>query len=82
MDRLVFTSLGSITNQTHIRAQITNNLANVSTVGFKQSFAVASESVNVQGQGFSTRTSLETIGQDVINLKPGVSNRTGRAKDR
>ena len=81
MDRLVFTSLGSITNQTHIRAQITNNLANVSTVGFKQSFAVASESVNVQGQGFSTRTSLETIGQDVINLKPGVSNRTGRAMD-
>ena len=50
MDRLVFTSLGSITNQTHVRAQITNNLANVSTVGFKQSFAVASQSVDVQGE--------------------------------
>ena len=81
MDRLVFTSLGSITNQTHVRAQITNNLANVSTVGFKQSFAVASQSVDVQGEGFATRTSLETVGQDVINLQPGVTNRTGRAMD-
>ena len=81
MDRLVFTSLGSITNQTHVRAHITNNLANVSTVGFKQSFAVASESVNVEGQGFATRTSFKTTGQDVINLKPGISNRTGRAMD-
>jgi len=73
--------LGSITNQTHVRAQITNNLANVSTVGFKQSFAVASQSVDVQGEGFATRTSLETVGQDVINLQPGVTNRTGRAMD-
>ena len=81
MDRLVFTSLGSITNQTHVRAQITNNLANVSTVGFKQSFAVASQSVDVQGKGFATRTSLKTVGQDVINLQPGVTNRTGRAMD-
>ena len=81
MDRLVFTSLGSITNQTHVRAQITNNLANVSTVGFKLSLAVASQSVDVQGEGFATRTSLETVGQDVINLQPGVTNRTGRAMD-
>ena len=38
MDRLIYTSLGSITNQSAVRAQITNNLANVSTVGFKESF--------------------------------------------
>ncbi len=81
MDRSVFSSLGSITNQSHLRAQITNNLANVSTVAFKQSFAVASQSMDVEGEGFSTRTLFKTIGQDVINLQPGVSNRTGRAMD-
>jgi flagellar basal-body rod protein FlgF len=51
MDRLIYTSLGSITNQSAVRAQITNNLANVSTVGFKESFALASQSSDVEGEG-------------------------------
>ena len=35
MDKLAFTALASINNQANMRTQITNSLANVSTVGFK-----------------------------------------------
>jgi|MDTG01.4.fsa_nt_gb flagellar basal-body rod protein FlgF len=81
MDRLIYTSLGSITNQSAVRAQITNNLANVSTVGFKESFALASQSSDVEGEGFNSRSSVKMNMEDIIDLKPGVSNRTGRAMD-
>ena len=52
MDRLAFTSLAAVNNQSEIRAQITNNLANVSTIGFKESFALASKTVDVDGPGY------------------------------
>ena len=81
MDRLAFTSLAAVNNQSEIRAQITNNLANVSTVGFKESFTLASQSVDVKGDGFASRSSVTVDSKDVINLMPGVSNRTGRAMD-
>ena len=79
MDRLAFTALGAITNQDAARAQITNNLANISTVGFKESFAMASKSMDVEGDGFNSRAAVTTDTNDMINLSPGVSNRTGRA---
>ena len=79
MDRLAFTSLAAVNNQSEIRAQITNNLANVSTVGFKESFALASKTVDVEGAGFDSRSSVTVESQDIINLTPGVTNRTGRA---
>jgi flagellar basal-body rod protein FlgF len=81
MDRLAFTALGAITNQDAARAQITNNLANISTVGFKESFAMASKSMDVEGDGFNSRAAVTTDRNDMINLSPGVSNRTGRAMD-
>ena len=81
MDRLAFTALGAITNQDAARAQITNNLANISTVGFKESFAMASKSMDVEGDGFNSRAAVTTDTNDMINLSPGVSNRTGRAMD-
>ena len=81
MDRLAFTSLAAVNNQSEIRAQITNNLANVSTIGFKESFALASKTVDVKGAGFDSRSSVTVESQDIINLTPGVTNRTGRALD-
>ena len=81
MDRLAFTSLAAVNNQSEIRAQITNNLANVSTIGFKESFALASKTVDVDGAGFDSRSSVTVESQDIINLTPGVANRTGRAMD-
>ena len=81
MDRLAFTSLAAVSNQSEIRAQITNNLANVSTIGFKESYALASKTVDVDGAGFDSRSSVAIESQDIINLMPGVTNRTGRAMD-
>ena len=81
MDRLAFTSLAAVNNQSEIRAQITNNLANVSTVGFKESYALASKTIAVAGDGFESRASVAIETSDVINLKPGVPNQTGRAMD-
>ena len=81
MDRLAFTSLAAVNNQGEIRAQITNNLANVSTIGFKESFELASKTIDVVGDGFNSRASVDIDAVDVINLKPGVPNQTGRAMD-
>jgi flagellar basal-body rod protein FlgF len=77
MDRLAFTSLAAVNNQSEIRAQITNNLANVSTVGFKESFALASQTVDVKGDGFESRASVAVDSKDIINLMPGVPNASG-----
>ena len=81
MDRLAFTSLAAINNQAEVRAQMTNNLANVSTVGFKQTFEIASKGVQVEGEGLNTRTIFEVETVSLINLSPGVPNNTGRAMD-
>ena len=81
MDRLAFISLAAVNNQSEIRAQITNNLANVSTVGFKESFALASKTVDVDGAGFDSRSSVTVESQDTINLTPGAVKRTERAMD-
>ena len=41
MDKLAFTALASINNQANMHVlQITNSLANVSTVGFKDTFSL------------------------------------------
>lgn len=39
MDKLVYTALGAIVNQTAQRVQLTNDLANVSTIGYKRSIS-------------------------------------------
>jgi len=81
MDKLAFTALASINNQSHQRAQITNSLANVSTVGFKDSFSLAEQSSQVKGEGFNTRVLPGMAQQEVINLSPGAINMTGNIMD-
>ena len=49
MDKLAFTALASIDNESNKRAQITNSLANVSTIGFKDSFSLAEQSIQIKG---------------------------------
>ena len=46
MDKLVYTALGAIVNQTAQRVQLTNDLANVSTVGYKRSISARPETVS------------------------------------
>jgi|TARA_B100000809_G_scaffold266289_1_gene328282 flagellar basal-body rod protein FlgF len=81
MDRLAFISLAGITSQAEIRAQITNGLANVSTVGFKESLASVDETLETNGLGFNTRVAPSSPSQEFISLAPGTINSTGRAMD-
>ena len=81
MDRLIFTSLKSVTEQRVRREMLTNEIANVSTVGFKRSFESATRTIKVQGPGFDSRFMPVLEQRDVINLEPGVRMVTGRKLD-
>ena len=81
MDRLVFTSNATIKEQATARQVLVNDLANVSTVGFKSSYDVALQSVKVEGAGFDTRYQAQTIARDLIRMDPGPVMATGRPMD-
>jgi flagellar basal-body rod protein FlgF len=81
MDRLVFTSNATIKEQATARQVLVNDLANVSTVGFKSSYDSALQSVKVEGPGFDTRFQAQTIARDLIRMEPGPVMATGRPMD-
>jgi flagellar basal-body rod protein FlgF len=81
MDRLVFTSNTTIKEQATARQVLVNDLANVSTVGFKSSYDVALQSVKVEGAGFDSRYQVQTISRDLIRMDPGPVMATGRPMD-
>ena len=81
MDKLAFTALASINNQANMRAQITNSLANVSTIGFKDTFSLAEQSTQIKGEGLDTRVLPGMPQHEVINLSPGALNMTGKVMD-
>jgi flagellar basal-body rod protein FlgF len=81
MDRLVFTSNATIKEQATARQVLVNDLANVSTVGFKSSYDVALQSVKVEGAGFDTRYQAQTISRDLIRMDPGPIMATVRPMD-
>lgn len=81
MDRLVFTSNATIKEQATARQVLVNDLANVSTVGFKSSYDVALQSVKVEGAGFDTRYQAQSIERDLIRMDPGPVMATGRPMD-
>jgi flagellar basal-body rod protein FlgF len=81
MDRLVFTSNATIKEQATARQVLVNELANVSTVGFKSSYDVALQSVKVEGPGFDSRFQAQAVARDLIRLEPGAVMATGRPMD-
>ena len=81
MDKLVFTSNATIKEMATARQVLVNDLANVSTVGFKSSYDVAMQSVKVQGSGFDTRIQAQAVARDLIRLEPGAVMATGRPLD-
>ena len=81
MDRLVFTSNATIAEQAVVRQSLVNELANVSTVGFKRSFEIATRSIKVEGEGFETRYQTQAVPEDRIRLDPGPVMATGRPLD-
>ena len=81
MDRLVFNSSATIKEQATARMVLVNDLANVSTVGFKSSYDVALQSIKVEGAGFDTRYQAQTVARDLIRMEPGPVMATGRPLD-
>jgi len=81
MDKLVFTALNTLSSQRFERQSITNELANLSTVGFKKSYELALETIKVSGGGFDSRFLTRVVEVDIINMKPGTPMATGRALD-
>ena len=81
MDRLAFNAVASINEQRVARQMTTNELANVSTPGFKRSFEAAMFPIKVEGPGFSTRMQPQSQTTDNINLRPGTMMATGNDLD-
>ena len=81
MDRLAYSSLSAVISQTEARAQLTNSLANVSTVGFKESYELASQTAKVEGDGYETLYQPLLMKGDVIRLDPGTVTTTGNQMD-
>lgn len=81
MDRLVFTSNATIKEQATARQVLVNELANVSTVGFKSSYDVALKTIKADGPGFDTRFQAQAVTRDLIRLEPGPIMATGRTLD-
>ena len=81
MDKLVFTALSTLSAQRFERQSITNELANLSTVGFKKSYETALETLKVSGGGFDSRFLTRIVEVDIINMTPGTPIATGRSLD-
>ena len=82
MDRLIFTSNATITEMAAARQVLVNELANVSTTGFKSSYDVALKSIKAEGAGsFDTRIQAQAVSRDIIRLRPGAVMATGRPLD-
>ena len=70
--------MASVRQVDQARAQATNMLANVSTVGFKESYRHATESVKVASTAFSTTYQPVAASEDFISLRAGPMQSTGR----
>lgn len=79
MDKLIYTAASGMKGHMASQAAIANNMANVSTTGFRADRAVF-DRLAVTGPGFDTRqpTSEEVIDAD---RSPGITNHTGRPLD-
>ena len=81
MDRLAFNASAAIAESRVVQHMINNELANVSTPGFKRSFESAMQSVKAEGAGFASRIQPKSLNVDIIIMKPGTLMSTGRDLD-
>lgn len=80
MDRIVYTAMGGAARVLEQQAVISNNMANVSTAGFREQMAVYRSVPLVGDQGLPTRvtTAMSTPGS---NFSQGGMQETGHALD-
>lgn len=79
MDRLIYTAMSGASAAAHRQSVLSNNLANVSTNGFRAELSTF-RAVPVRGDGATTRVvALEATAGHVDT--PGAAQRTGRSLD-
>ena len=79
MDRIIYTSMTGANAAAHRQAVLSNNLANVSTGGFRAEMSTF-RSVPLQGDGAKTRVFALEATSGYVNT-PGPVQRTGRNLD-
>jgi flagellar basal-body rod protein FlgF len=79
MDKLLYISMSSAQQIMQAQSVNSNNLANVSTTGFRADY-VQALSLPIYGEGIPTRVYSKT-GNDVTNFQPGNFQTTGRSLD-
>jgi len=81
MDRLAFNASAAIAESRTAQHMTNNELANVSTPGFKRSFESAMQSITAVGAGFPSRIQPKSLNVDTIIMTPGTVMSTGRDLD-
>ena len=81
MDRLAFNAAATINEMRMARQQLSHEMANMNTNGFKKSYEVALVAHKASGQGFDSRFQPLAVPTDLIMLKPGPLIATGRDLD-
>ena len=81
MDRLIYSALDGVSEFALPRMQLNNEIANMSTTGFKRSFKSASAAIKISGPGFDTRFKPSGDAKDRISLAQGPVMFTGNNTD-
>ena len=72
MDRLSLTAASGMQEFNLPRFQLNNEIANISTPGFKRSFSNISQTLKVSGPGFDSRFAPTNVYKDQVSLAPGA----------
>ena len=81
MDKSIFTALSAVAENQAPRQQLNNEIANLSTIGFKRSYSAAMKATKVTGAGFDSRYLVTSNRTDHISLAPGTLTFTGNPMD-
>jgi flagellar basal-body rod protein FlgF len=81
MDRLAFNASAAISEMRLGRQALANELANMSTTGFKRSYEVSLKAFKAEGEGFDSNYQPQAMHMEFIKLAPGPLMATGRDLD-
>ncbi len=81
MDRLAFNASAAITEMRLARQALANEMANITTTGFKRSYEVSLKAFKAEGEGFDSNYQPQAQHADFIKLAPGPLMATGRDLD-
>ena len=81
MDRLAWTALSRVNEDSVVRRRLTNELTNVQTIGFKRSYETALRTLKSKGPGFDSRFQAYAFPIDYVALEEGPMLSTGRKMD-